>query len=297
MEPGADRDGSAGVGRATPSAARAAKRAGQWDRMAPGYDAQIARVERRFLGWTRPWLLGRVQGRTLEVAVGTGLNLAHYAPGVDLTAVDHSPAMLERSRARARELGVAVRLQRADAGELPFADGSFETVVCTFGMCCVPDERVALGEMARVVAAGGAILLADHVRSSSWWLRGLQTSADLVTVPLQGEHWRRRPAEVLPSLGLEIEATERHTHGAVEAVAARKPREDAGRAGTPPVRGVGSGADDEVVGRVQPGVGLGGRVASRAAELGRDRAESGQLRGEVEIFESEHDSTVSVTPQ
>lgn len=229
MEPAADREGSAGSGGATPAAARAATRARQWDRMAPGYDAQIARVERRFLGWTRPWLLDRAQGRTLEVAVGTGLNLAHYPPGVELAAVDHSPAMLERARARAEQLGAVVDLRRADAGALPFADGSFDTVVCTFGMCCVPDERSALREMGRVLAPGGSLLLADHVRSSSWWLRGVQASADLLTVPLQGEHWRRRPAELLPGLGLQIEATERHTHGVVEAIAARKPCEDADR--------------------------------------------------------------------
>ncbi|MGH3919272.1 MAG: class I SAM-dependent methyltransferase [Pseudonocardiaceae bacterium] len=50
--------------------------------------------------------------------------------------------------------------------EMPSA--AFETVVCTFSLCGIPDHRKALTEMSRVLRPGGVLLLADHVASLGW---------------------------------------------------------------------------------------------------------------------------------
>jgi ubiquinone/menaquinone biosynthesis C-methylase UbiE len=198
-------------------------RAGYWDRQAPTYDSRTAAVERRFLVQSRRWVCDRARGSTLEVAIGTGANLPYYAAGMDLVGVDCSAAMLGAAAARAQETGRSIELRQADAMALPFSDGSFDTVVCTFSLCCVPDERVAIAEFQRVLRPGGELLLADHVAATFWPLRAVQHVVELVTIPLQGEHYTRRPLNHLAELGLVIEGSERLTLGAIERVHARKP--------------------------------------------------------------------------
>ncbi len=199
------------------------RRLDQWNQRAASYDAMMSRVEQRFLADSRRWIGERAGGATLEVAVGTGANLPYYDDAVTLTGIDWSEAMLAQAARRAAALGRTVDLHRSDAMALPFPDAGFDTVVCTFSFCSFPDERRALAEAARVLRPGGSLLLADHVASTSWALRTLQRLADLVSVPLQGEHWSRRPAALLGELGLEIVDAERARLGVIERVHARTP--------------------------------------------------------------------------
>jgi ubiquinone/menaquinone biosynthesis C-methylase UbiE len=193
-----------------------------WDRQADSYDRQMAFAERHFFAGTRSWLCGQAVGDTLEVAVGTGLNLAHYPDDVRLTGVEWSAPMLAVAQRRADDLGRAADLRQGDARALSYADGRFDTVVCTFAMCGFPDERVALAEMARVLRPGGLLLLADHVASSAWPVRVLQGLVDAVTVPLAGEHNRRRPVRWVRAMEFTVERHERFKLGIIERLAARK---------------------------------------------------------------------------
>lgn len=194
-----------------------------WDRQADGYDRQMAGAEQRFFGDTRPWLCGQATGDVLEVAIGSGLNLPHYPAGTRLVGVEWSPAMLDLARRRAEALALDVDLRSGDAQALELPDASFDTVVCTFGLCAIPDERAALREMARVLRPGGLLLLADHVRSSWPPVRAVQALVDLVSVPLYGEHFGRRPARRLPALGFTIEQDQRSKLGMIERLTARRP--------------------------------------------------------------------------
>lgn len=197
-----------------------------WDRHAPRYDARTAWLERRVLSHGRVWVGGRATGRTLEVGVGTGANLAHYRPDVELTATDPSPGMLAETRRkladqdRDRVLDRPVRLLPADVGDLPFEDDAFDSVVATYVLCCVPDLPLALTEIARVLRPGGQLLLADHVPSTAWPLRLGQRLLEVVTVPLQEEHFTRRPRTLLAAAGLEVAESHRRSAGVLEMVRA-----------------------------------------------------------------------------
>jgi ubiquinone/menaquinone biosynthesis C-methylase UbiE len=198
------------------------RRVRYWDRQAPGYDRGMNAVERRLFPGSRQWVCSRAVGRTLEVAIGTGANLTHYPLETDLTGVDWSAGMLSVARERAQRTRRDVTLQQADAGDLPFDSATFDTVVSTFALCCIPDERRALGEAVRVLRPGGRLLLADHVSSSFWPIRSLQLLVDVVSVPLHGEHFTRRPIAVVRDLGVTLEETERLRMGLIEHVHARK---------------------------------------------------------------------------
>jgi ubiquinone/menaquinone biosynthesis C-methylase UbiE len=194
-----------------------------WDKHSASYDKQMGFFDRRLFGDSRRWVCSRAAGETLEVAIGTGLNLPFYAGQVQLTGIDFSPAMLALARQRATQLGRSVELREADALALPFPDSTFDTVVCTFSLCAIPDDRGAVAEMSRVLRPGGLLLLADHVAGAAWPVRAIQRALETVTIPLQGEHFTRRPIRHVQACGLQIEQHDRFKLGITERLAARQP--------------------------------------------------------------------------
>lgn len=194
-----------------------------WNSHAGSYDRQMGVFDRHLFAGSREWVCSKATGSVLEVAIGTGLNLPHYPPGVQLTGVDHSPAMLQIARRRAGQLGRAVDLREGDAQALEFPGAIFDTVVCTFSLCAIPDDRAAVAEMVRVLRPGGLLLLADHVEASAWPARAAQVLIELASVPVGGEHLRRRPIRHVQALALTVEDHDRFKLGIVERLAARKP--------------------------------------------------------------------------
>jgi ubiquinone/menaquinone biosynthesis C-methylase UbiE len=194
-----------------------------WDKHARTYDKQIAFWERRLFADGRQWICSQATGDVLEVAIGTGRNLPYYPQGIRLTGIEFSPAMLELAQREADRLGRQVDLRLGDAQALDLPDASFDTVVCTLSLCAIPDERLAITEMRRVLRPGGRLLLLDHVAGTPRWVRAIQWLLEQLTRPLQGEHMRRRPLLHVQAQGFEIEQHERSKLGIVERLTARKP--------------------------------------------------------------------------
>lgn len=193
-----------------------------WDRRASTFDRSMDLMERLLFGDGRAWACAQASGDVLEVAVGTGRNFGFYPAGVRLTGIELSTEMLAIARRRAVEVGLRADLLQGDAQALAFPDASFDTVVCTFALCSIPDDRSAVAEMKRVLRPGGRLLLIDHVPSTVpvWW--GLQWLLEQVTVRVEGEHFLRRPLKLVQEEGFTIERTERLKAGIVERVSARK---------------------------------------------------------------------------
>ncbi|MDQ2792128.1 MAG: class I SAM-dependent methyltransferase [Actinomycetota bacterium] len=203
--------------------ARRARWRRYWDRHSKTYDREMRFFDRVLFGDTRSWICQQATGEVLEVAIGTGLNLEHYPPDVALTGIELSPDMLVIARRRADDLGRQVELRVGDAEALDIPSATFDTVVCTFSLCAIPDHHKALTEMTRILRPGGVLLLADHVASSDRVLRASQRVLELVTIPLGGEHFRRRPIEHVRDAGVRIERHDRFAAGIVERLAARRP--------------------------------------------------------------------------
>jgi SAM-dependent methyltransferase len=99
--------------------------------------------------------------RILDAACGNGrysrFLLRHADPDAVLTSFDLSPRMLLRARARLRSARVSHAV--ADLTRLPYADASFDAVVCGWVLEHLPDPRPGLHELARVLQPGGKLLL------------------------------------------------------------------------------------------------------------------------------------------
>lgn len=191
-----------------------------YDRIAERYD-RAERWERRLFGADARGLVREAQGDVLELAVGTGRNLELYPPQVRVTGIELSGGMLERARSRARDLGRDVDLRQGDAQALPFPEAAFDTVVCTFSLCTIPDERRALAEARRVLRPGGLLLLVEHVRSPNPLVRLLERLAETVMSRIAGDHLLRDPLDHLEGTGFRVEHVVRSRLGVLERVRAR----------------------------------------------------------------------------
>jgi SAM-dependent methyltransferase len=78
-----------------------------------------------------------------------------------VTSTDYVPELLAKGAARARAEGLDVKFEVADAEALPYADGSFDVALSTFGMMFAPDHERTAAEALRVVRRGGRIGMAN----------------------------------------------------------------------------------------------------------------------------------------
>jgi SAM-dependent methyltransferase len=123
----------------------------------------------------------RTVSKVLEIAAGTGVvtrAMAQALPErVEIVATDLNQAMLDE--AAKRDTGRPVQWRQADAMRLPFADGSFDAVVCQFGAMFFPDKPAAFAEARRVLKPGGVFLFNVWDRISE------NEFADMVTWALE----------------------------------------------------------------------------------------------------------------
>jgi SAM-dependent methyltransferase len=134
---------------------------------AGAYDALVAAVLEGF--YAR--VAGEVAaahpgGELLEVGSGPGrlaVRLAREAPGVTLTGVDISDAMVERAVRRAARAGLSerVRFEVGDVAALPLSDGEFDGVVSTLSLHHWSDPAGGLAEIHRVLKPGGDARIYD----------------------------------------------------------------------------------------------------------------------------------------
>jgi SAM-dependent methyltransferase len=175
------------------------------------YPRLVKRTENAGQRETRRELISQARGRTLEVGAGSGLNMQHYTDAVtELIITEPSPYMLVHLRQALQEHPPkpgSCKLVQAGAEELPFEKDSFDTVVCTYVLCTVPDPARALDEVARVLKPDGTLLFLEHVHAGDGTALG--RFQDLVELPHRyvaaGCHPNRRTGELLEASPLEVQ--------------------------------------------------------------------------------------------
>lgn len=127
------------------------------------------RVEKAAVFALLPNLAGR---RVLDAGCGTGnFSLALAPRRARVVGLDRAAPMLRTARQKARERGQQALWVQGDLSHLPFADASFDGVVCILALDFVGARQAALQELVRVLRPGGFMLVAVLNRYSLWTLK------------------------------------------------------------------------------------------------------------------------------
>lgn len=161
----------------------------KYDKIAAAYDAVIDRL---IPGSWRERAAGSAFGNTLEVGVGTGLNLPFYTDScLSVLGIDVSPRMLDLARKRAVYSKVPVKLEEMDIQSTSLKSGSFDSVLAAFVFCTVPDPVLGLRECHRVLKPGGRLILLEHMASGNTVLKCLMNWLNPITVMFLSDNINR----------------------------------------------------------------------------------------------------------
>jgi ubiquinone/menaquinone biosynthesis C-methylase UbiE len=110
-----------------------------------------------------PWALQGVElrGDVVEIGCGSGAMAAEVlrrSPAVRLTATDYDESMVDVARERLAPFGERAEVRRADATDLPFPDGAFDTALSFIMLHHVIEWERAVGELVRVLRPGGRLI-------------------------------------------------------------------------------------------------------------------------------------------
>ena len=168
-------------------------------------------------------LVAGASGAVLEIGFGSGATLAFYDPAhvVSLTVVEPSEGMNRRAAAHLAGSPVPITSVPGAGERLPFADASFDTVVCCLTLCSVSDVGQVLAEVRRVLKPGGRFLFLEHVLSDDpdrqRWQHRLNPIQKLVGV---GCNLNRPSAQLVRDAGFTLDPMpvqeEEHGFGALK---------------------------------------------------------------------------------
>lgn len=140
----------------------------------------------------------RAHGDVLEIGIGSGLNLPHYGSTVtSLTGLDPAAELTARARRRATDLGRPVHVLGVSGESIPADDARFDSLVCTWTLCSIPNVYAALREMHRVLKPGGRLYFIEHGRAPEPSVVGWQRRLEPLWKKIGGGCHLTRQADVL----------------------------------------------------------------------------------------------------
>jgi SAM-dependent methyltransferase len=120
--------------------------------------------DRLFYRRYRRAAMSNATGRLLMVGLGPGTDLMFLPPAVTSVAVEPEAAMRRMASALARRRNIAVDIVDGIGESIPFPDNSFDSVHVGLVLCSVDNVAATLGEIRRVLAPRGRLVVLEHVR-------------------------------------------------------------------------------------------------------------------------------------
>lgn len=155
----------------------------------------------------RAMVVPLARGDVFELGCGCGINQQFYDVDTvsSYSGIDPHEGMLETAREAAATIGWQADMRQGVGEDIPFASGSFDTVVCTFTLCTVQNPKQVLSEMRRILRPGGTALFLEHGRAPDTNVAKWQDRIEPVWKKLAGGCHLTRPIfSAFEAAGFEV---------------------------------------------------------------------------------------------
>jgi SAM-dependent methyltransferase len=173
------------------------------------YDPFMQSIEASALRERRAKLLEHLAGKVLDVGSGTGVNFSFYTENASVVALEPSPFMVQKLKARLAkgDIRCDVQVRQSTLEDLLNTDmeGSFDSVVCTLVLCTVPNPQKAIQSIYKLLKPGGKLVLLEHILSGSQIGSGIQNIINPVwTIFADGCNLNRRTDQLIKETDLRL---------------------------------------------------------------------------------------------
>jgi len=172
-----------------------------YDIMARFYDCFVWGAEKRY-GHEKSAIFSAAEGKTLLVGVGTGIDLKHMPPGLEITAIDLSSSMLKYASKRAQKYDGKIELLQCNIEKTDFPDNCFDSVVTSCVFCSVSNPIQGLKEIHRILKPGGKLIMLEHVLSRNILLKPMLYMMN-VMIPF-GPEFTRNTIQNVKTAGFKV---------------------------------------------------------------------------------------------
>ncbi|MBC2857280.1 class I SAM-dependent methyltransferase [Cetobacterium sp. 2A] len=143
-----------------------------------------------------------LQGKILEVGIGSGANLKFYKKDSDVTGIDFSTGMLEIAKEKINTLNLNnVKLIEMNIENMNFPDNTFDSVLSTCVFCTVPNPKNGILEILRVLKPGGKAIFLEHMKSSSSSINIFLKFMNIITTKALGTSLLRETEKTIREVG------------------------------------------------------------------------------------------------
>ena len=177
----------------------------KYNRIARFYDLHSKLAEKLWFTKWRKRFFSPLQGKILEVGIGTGKNIEFYGKEAKIVGIDFSEKMLEKAKEKLIESGKKnITLKQMDAENLDFSDNSFDYVVTSCVFCSVPNPIKGLKEIRRVLKPKGKLIMIEHVLSKNPVIALIEHVHNPITKFLMGVNINRNTKQNIIKSGMNI---------------------------------------------------------------------------------------------
>lgn len=155
----------------------------------------------------RQMVVPEAEGRVLEVGMGPGLNIPFYDPNkVEMVwGLEPNTGMRKQAQENLAAASFPVEWLDLPGEQIPLEDNSADTVLLTYTLCTIPDWRVAMEGMRRVLKPGGKLIFCEHGRAPDPGVRKWQDRLNGPWRKMAGGCNINRPiAECIEATGFSI---------------------------------------------------------------------------------------------
>ncbi len=169
----------------------------KWYKAAPNFDIMAGKgAEERWAPF-KTELFRHMDGNILFLALGTGLDIATFPTGKNITAIDISPKMLEVAQPRIDNYEGTITAHAMDVHDLNFEDNSFDQVFTSCTFCSVPRPVEGLKSLRRVLKPGGELFMFEHTGSRYYPFKVMMTLMTQISRKLGPDMNRTTVANVM----------------------------------------------------------------------------------------------------